>query len=72
MHRCIWLVFGVVLAISLTGCAQQETTETASEKAPAAQEKTASGYMLDGDFLIVLRAEQSREQCGTTAAIKPS
>lgn len=50
MRRCIWLVFGVVLAMSLAGCAQQEATEAASEEAPATQEKTASDYMLDGDF----------------------
>lgn len=50
MRRRIWLVFGVVLAVSLIGCAQQEATEATSEEASVPQEKTADDYVSEGDF----------------------
>ena len=50
MRRCIWLVFGVMLAMSLAGCAQQEATEVANEEVPALQEKTAVDYVNVGPF----------------------
>lgn len=50
MRRCIWLVFGVMLAMSLAGCAQQEATEVANEEVPALQEKTADDYVNEGTF----------------------
>lgn len=50
MRRCVGLVLGVVLAMSLTGCAQQEATEATSEEASAVQEKTADDYVREGNF----------------------